>query len=330
MTSLRRASRPLAIFRIGAAATGILALALAALPGTASAQANRTFVSAQNGLDTNPCTVAQPCRSFQQAESVTNSGGEILALDSGGYGVLSITKSITVNAPKGIEAAITTSTSGDAITIGATGGVVNLRGLTLVGGGIGANGITFAAGAVLNIEDCVVAGFLNNGLNFLPGAVSTVTVTDTIVSDNAAIGVYFAPSAGATASFKRVQALRNGTIGFGVAGNNAPASAAVTATATDSIAANNVHTGLLAESSEPGSSAEATTFLIVNSTSIDNDEGVRISAASATTTAILAETTISGNTVGFDTGRGAIETFGNNFLTDNGANNGTLTPIAPE
>src|SRR5215469_1161281 len=107
----------------------------------AYALSNRTFVSG-NGNDSNPCTIAAPCRSFAGALAQTSPGGEIAVLDTAGYGTVTISKAISIVNEEGVEAGVTV-TSGDAITINAgANDVVNLRGLTIVGAG-GANGITF-------------------------------------------------------------------------------------------------------------------------------------------------------------------------------------------
>ncbi|MEO7273149.1 MAG: hypothetical protein ABIX28_21140, partial [Vicinamibacterales bacterium] len=60
----------------------------------ASAQATRTWVSGV-GDDANPCSRTAPCKTFAGAISKTASGGEIDALDPGGYGGVTITKPIT-------------------------------------------------------------------------------------------------------------------------------------------------------------------------------------------------------------------------------------------
>lgn len=65
-----------------------LALVVAAEP--ASAQVNRTYVSAA-GSDTNNCAnVAMPCRHFQNAVNATAVGGEVVALDPANYGSFTI------------------------------------------------------------------------------------------------------------------------------------------------------------------------------------------------------------------------------------------------
>jgi hypothetical protein len=152
----------------------IIAAAVAALltmTGQAQAQANRTFVSG-HGVDTNPCSLAAPCRSFAQALTQTNASGEITVLDSAGYGTLTINKSITITNPGGVEAGITTTAGQTAITINTSPTiVVTLRGLTLEGGGVGQNGISSGGGGTLNIIGCVIKDFVNVGI----GADSTMS-----------------------------------------------------------------------------------------------------------------------------------------------------------
>src|SRR5215469_10095547 len=148
----------------------------------AYALANRTFVSG-SGSDANPCSLSAPCRSFAGALAQTSPGGEIAVLDTAGYGAVTIGQAVSIVNEEGVEAGITV-TSGDGITINAgAGDVVNLRGLTLVGAG-GANAITFNTGRALNIQDCVIRGFGNIGLNLAPTVSSDINVSNTIVSGN--------------------------------------------------------------------------------------------------------------------------------------------------
>src|SRR5277367_1066874 len=74
---------------------GLLLVAFAATP--ASAQATRTWVSGV-GDDANPCSRTAPCKTFAGAISKTAPSGEIDCLDPGGFGALTITKSITIAA----------------------------------------------------------------------------------------------------------------------------------------------------------------------------------------------------------------------------------------
>src|SRR5256714_13495236 len=70
-------------------------------------QATRTWVSGV-GNDANPCSRTAPCKTFAGAISKTAAGGEISVLDPGGFGAVTITKSIEIDClqfPGGIQAA---------------------------------------------------------------------------------------------------------------------------------------------------------------------------------------------------------------------------------
>src|SRR5437016_3814619 len=113
--------------------TAIAIVYMAILPTPAQAQ-SRVFVAAQ-GSDSNLCTFAAPCRTFQRAHDVVAANGEIDVLDPAGYGALTITKAISI---QGHGFAGIAAPSGNAITVNAAGAaVVNLRGLLIDGVGSG-------------------------------------------------------------------------------------------------------------------------------------------------------------------------------------------------
>src|SRR5947209_14665799 len=85
----------------------VLVLALA-IPSLARAQATRTFVSGV-GNDANPCSRTAPCKTFAGAISKTAAGGEIDALDPGGFGAVTITKAITIDGGGGQVASVLVS-----------------------------------------------------------------------------------------------------------------------------------------------------------------------------------------------------------------------------
>src|SRR4051794_27632692 len=135
-----------------------LALIALAIPAAASAQATRTWVSGV-GDDVNPCSRTAPCKTFPGAISKTAAGGEINCLDPGGFGGVTITKSITIDC---------TGTFGGVLVGGGNGVIVNganiivaLRGISITGTQSvpGLNGVRFLQGARLTIEDCVIANF---------------------------------------------------------------------------------------------------------------------------------------------------------------------------
>src|SRR5438477_7651459 len=107
--------------------TSLLITLAAALPALATP---RTFVSGL-GNDANPGSLTSPKRSFGSALTVTDPGGEIIVLDSAGYGPVTVTKSVRIVCPTGVYAGITvTSGDGIAVSAGASDTVV-LRGLTI-------------------------------------------------------------------------------------------------------------------------------------------------------------------------------------------------------
>jgi parallel beta helix pectate lyase-like protein len=150
--------------------------------------APRIFVSGL-GNDANPGSLTSPKRSFASAITVTDAWGEIVALDSAGYGPVTITKSISIIAQPGVHAGITV-TSGDGITINAGQfDDVTLHGLTIEGAG-GTNGIDFVAGSTLNVEDCVISGFASTNANGILVAASAGANAQLLVSDSICRGNY--------------------------------------------------------------------------------------------------------------------------------------------
>jgi hypothetical protein len=174
----------------------------------AYAQANRTFVSGF-GSDANPCTLPAPCRSFAQAVTQTNPGGEITVLDSAGYGPVTITQSLTITNPGGVEAGITAASGQDAITINtAAAATITLRGLTIEGGNAGGNGINLVStlpntsdGGTLNLIGCVIKDFTGNGIVVHPSMAATGTIpflnlviADSFFLNNGTNGIKLAPA----------------------------------------------------------------------------------------------------------------------------------------
>src|SRR5215471_18062583 len=97
----------------------MLATAFACSLATAPAHARaRTFV-ASYGNDSNPCTFGSPCKTFQVAVNAVDAGGEVTAIDSAGFGPISISKAVTITSPDGVEAGIVANAGADAIDINA-------------------------------------------------------------------------------------------------------------------------------------------------------------------------------------------------------------------
>jgi len=138
---------------------------------SAWAQATRTWVSGV-GDDANPCSRTAPCKTLPGAISKTAAGGEIDALDPGGFGALTITKSITIDGRGTLASVLVSGTNGIVVAAGPND-VVILRNFSINGIGLGLNGIKFISGKALHIEDCTITGFMNVGIDFEPAVVTT-------------------------------------------------------------------------------------------------------------------------------------------------------------
>ena len=184
----------------------------------AHAQATRTWVSGV-GDDVNPCSRTAPCKTFAGAISKTAAGGYINALDPGGFGAVTITKSITIDGGGGSLAGILGSSPGQsAIIVNSPTAVVTLRNLSIEGAGAGANGIRVIAAAQVHVEHCNIQDFTTNGILF--SAAGDLFVSDTSIENAANQGIY--AQSGRT-TLDRVQITGSG---FGVlVGNSAIATA---------------------------------------------------------------------------------------------------------
>src|SRR5437867_2715291 len=144
-----------------------ISLAIVFFAAIAANAQQRVFVSAAHGDDTNPCSVTLPCRSFAYANTLVFPNGEILVLDSGGYGPVTITQSVSIVSPLGVEGSVTQLTGGlNAITVHAPGSTVLLRGLSIFGLGSGNDGIFIEAASAVFVMSCNVTAFAANGIEF--------------------------------------------------------------------------------------------------------------------------------------------------------------------
>jgi hypothetical protein len=153
-------------------------------------QASRTWVSGV-GDDANPCSRTAPCKTFAGAISKTAAGGEIDALDPGGFGAVTITKAITIDGGGGQVASVLVSgTNGIVVQAGAND-VVILRNLRINGIGSGLNGIRFLSGKDLNVEGCYIFGFTQNGIDVAlnQGTPASVHIFDSILKNNSGVGI---------------------------------------------------------------------------------------------------------------------------------------------
>jgi hypothetical protein len=136
-------------------------LCAAVPPSPAHAAGQRSFVRS-DGVDVGntQCSLSNPCRSFDVAIGVTNSGGEVVMLDTAGYGTMTITKAITVIGPTGLYGGISVGAGASGVTINAgNGDTVKLRGLDIAGLSGATNGINIINAAGVHIEKTSVSNF---------------------------------------------------------------------------------------------------------------------------------------------------------------------------
>jgi len=161
----------------------VFTLALSALT---QAQATRTWVSGV-GDDVNPCSRTAPCKTFAGAISKTAANGEINAIDPGGYGTLTVTKSITVDGAGTMASTLASLTTGFIINDGstATPGTINviLRNISINGAGNGTDGIKYLAANSLHVENCQISRFTGQGIEVAATLTGRLTVKDTFISE---------------------------------------------------------------------------------------------------------------------------------------------------
>jgi hypothetical protein len=165
-------------FTLNIAAVAIFTLMVASM---SQAQATRTWVSGV-GDDVNPCSRTAPCKTYAGAISKTAKDGEISTLDPGGFGAVTITKSITINGGGGgqgygsILAALTTGVIINITDINDVRKSVRLDWLNINGASSGVDGVRMIAGNTLHVENTVIDGFTSHGINLNYGAANSATV----------------------------------------------------------------------------------------------------------------------------------------------------------
>jgi hypothetical protein len=153
------------------------ALLMLAFTSVASAQATRTWVSGV-GDDANPCSRTAPCKTFGGAISKTADGGEIDCLDPGGFGAVTITKSMIIDCDSGTGGILSSGVNAVVVNANASTSFVILRNLTINGtagptqANDGPNGLVVISAHLVGLEDVVMNNFTTN--------CATVTSTGTV------------------------------------------------------------------------------------------------------------------------------------------------------
>src|SRR5690349_13968895 len=213
----------------------MLGSALFAAP--AQAQATRTWVSGV-GDDVNPCSRTAPCKTFAGAISKTAAGGEIDCLDPGGFGAVTITKSITIDCGTNAGGILNSGFNGVIVNGANTTDKVVLRNLVIqgtVGTTQGTNGIRFLAGQELHLDRVVIQGQSGFCVDFNKSTLGILYVKNSYFTECTNGIVVTTTSTGAVSVNNSTFA---GIAGSAIALNGAGASANVTKSAFLNISGN--------------------------------------------------------------------------------------------
>jgi hypothetical protein len=242
----------------------------------AHAQATRTWVSGV-GDDVNPCSRTAPCKTFAGAISKTAAGGEINCLDPGGFGAVTINKSMTISCEIGTAGISAAGVTGINFNGGAND-YLYVKGLDIDGflattGAHGITGISFNTGATVHVEDSSIRDFTGFGIVVKPAANATFVVQRTSLTGSAGGGIQVRPTGGVVnGSIDKVSMNKNGTgltvDGFGGAGG-------INVSMRDSTANGN-GTGISA------TSTVGINVMVMNSTIANGGTGIAASNAGAT------------------------------------------------
>jgi hypothetical protein len=294
------------------------------------------------GDDVNPCSRTAPCKTFAGAISKTAVGGEIDVLDPGGFGTVSITKSITIDGSGGsIGGVLASGTNG--ILINTAGVVVVLRNLSINGApGTGINGIRFLQGASLTLERSRVFGFqaagatdTGFGSQFAPSTAAELNIIDTTFSENGNSagatggGIQIRPTGTGSARVMLENVVStNNVIGIRTDGSGSTGGGIVVSV-SNGVFSNNDHSGVVAIAP---AGAQSVNVMLADSTSANNGvatgaSGVR--ADGALSTVRISNVAITGNGLGVSTANSAqLLSYGDNLIDGNTANGVNPTVIA--
>jgi hypothetical protein len=301
--------------------------------------AQRTFV-ATYGIDANPCSLALPCRSFGAAILQVIAGGEVIALDSGGYGPTAITQSVSLIAPAGVYAGISVISPANTIGVDINGAGIKvvLQNIAINALG-GTYGVQVQQAAEVDVNGCAISNFIGAGIYSI-AANAKLNVRDTLVRDSTGVSAKGVWLAGSTrALLERVRIVRNGSDGVRaeagsdvsvkrsvLAGNagsgliaSATAGTTVGVTVEDSLIDDNGSDGLTVTASGAASVAEITAAR--NTITRNTDYGVGVTASSSgSAIATLSDNLVSQQTLDgvWASGAGAVVTANNNTFAGNG------------
>ncbi len=259
--------------------------------------------------------------------------GEVVVLDSAGYGPATITKPIAIVSPSGVQAGVSVASGAGMVVNAGAGGRVVLRGLTINALG-GAIGVDFQSGAALYIERTTITNFGTAGLNSASSAGGAVYLRDVKLRDNA-IGAVFGPTPASTGALvveiDRAD-FENNVVAMSFAGKN-------TSGVVRGSTINGGMAGVVVQPTVAGSTAriEVRNSTVSKTTSVAMQAGSGADGASASVTLVgvqltgsgtglsvqaggalfVTDSTVSRNGTGISLAGGTVTSIGDNRIVDN-------------
>lgn len=303
----------------------------------AAAQATRTWISGV-GDDANPCSRTAPCKTFAGAISKTAAGGEINCLDPGGFGAVTITKSISLICDK-TEPGVVVAGS-NAIVVNSASAYVVIDGLDLEGLGnapttAGINGVYIINAAAVHVRNTKIRGFRNGyGINFAPqGGNSQLFVDNVTISESGAAanptssgGITINPAAGITASATITNSHVVDNMNIGVRADTSGIVGSAINLSVDRVTLSNNGVGILAKA--PTGTGTVKLMLTDSMVTLNAGQGLIANGTATSANARVGNTTITNNGTGILVlGAAKVLSYGDNRLdgnTTDGAFNGTI------
>ncbi|HWU69936.1 MAG TPA: hypothetical protein VN017_01085 [Pseudoxanthomonas sp.] len=256
----------------------------------------------------------------------------INCIDPGGFGTVTVTKSITISCKHVEGSALSSATNG--IIVNGAGIEVVLRGLDIDGSpstAPGLNGIRFLQGASLIVEDCVIRDFdgaapNGNGIVVANSSLTPIIhVSNTYITGNGAgtagAGIQVAPTGTGGARVTVTSTVfSNNTIG--IRADSAGTSGAIDVDVTDSTAAGASFHGFVAL----GAGGQVRMMLNRVTSANNLGEGVRSVGANAVVRIGGSVVTANGTGLATSTG-GQILSYGNNQINGN-MSDGSATAVS--
>jgi hypothetical protein len=292
---------------------------------SASAQATRTWISGV-GDDVNPCSRTAPCKTFAGAISKTVAGGEINCLDPGGFGGVTITKSIALICD-GTEGGVLVNGS-NGITINALStDIIYLSGLDIEGLNTSLVGVNVLQAAAVHINNSKIRGFNTNGVKVATAVATELYMVNDIVADNAGGAVLFAPTTGGSGlvTLRDVSLVNSSAFGF-KADVSGITTGTVNASIQSSTISGNNSGGIVAITT---ANSAKSVIQVLGSTVSGNQQGI-LANGSANATIFVSSTIVTGNATGFSQqNSGVITSYKNNSVDGNTAL-GTFVQATPQ